>query len=63
VTHNRAGLLVVRVWVEGDSAEGRLRARITQTVDLFEPEVITTAATTDDVYAAVRGLLEAYLAP
>ena len=61
--HNRTGLLVVRVWVEGDSAEGGLRARITQTVDLFEPEVITTAATTDDVHAAVRGWLEAYLAP
>lgn len=30
---NRTGLLVVRVWIEGDSDDAGLRARITQTVD------------------------------
>ncbi len=61
--HNRTGLLVVRVWIEGDSDDDGLRARITQTLDLFAgAEIVTAAATTDDVYAAVRGWLEAYLA-
>lgn len=61
--HNRTGVLVVRVWIEGDSDDDGLRARITQTVDLFAgAEIVTAAATTDDVYAAVRGWLEAYLA-
>ena len=61
--HNRTGLLVVRVWIEGDSSADGLRARITQTIDLLgDAEVITTAATADDVYSAVRDWLEAYLA-
>jgi hypothetical protein len=60
---NRTGLLVVRVWIEGDSDDDVLRARITQTVDLLSgAEVITAAATSDDVYAAVRVWLEACLA-
>jgi hypothetical protein len=60
---NRTGLLIVRVWLEGDSGSDALRARITQTVDLLEgAAVVTAAATTDDVYATVRDWLEAYLA-
>jgi hypothetical protein len=60
--HNRTGLLVVRVWIEGDSDDDGLRARITQTVDLLSgAELISTAATSDDVCAAVRAWLEAYL--
>jgi hypothetical protein len=59
---NRTGLLVVRVWIEGDSDDDGLRARITQTVDLVSgAEVVTVAATSDDVCAAVRAWLEAYL--
>lgn len=61
---DRTGLLVVRVWVEAgpcDSVE--LRARITRTLDLTAgPELVTAAATTDQVYATVREWLEAYLA-
>ena len=60
---NRTGLLIVRVWLEGDSGSDALRARITQTVDLLEgAEVVTAATTTDGVYATVRDWLEAYLA-
>lgn len=58
---NRTGLLVVRVWIEGDSDDAGLRARITQTVDLHSGPEVSVAATSDDVYAAVRGWLEAYL--
>jgi hypothetical protein len=60
--HNRTGLLVVRVWIEGDCDDDGLRARITQTVNLLSgAELISTAATSDDVCAAVRAWLEAYL--
>jgi hypothetical protein len=59
---NGTGLLVVRVWIERDSDDDGLRARITQTVDLHSGvKVVSVAATSDDVYAAVRGWLEAYL--
>ena len=60
---NRTGLLVVRVWTEGgDSVGDGLRARITQTADLFGGvQIVTAAGTTDDIYAAVREWLEAYL--
>jgi len=53
----------VRVWIEGESPVDGLRARITQTIDLLAgAEMIAAAATADDVYAAVREWLEAYLA-
>jgi hypothetical protein len=49
------GLLVVRVWIDGDLAERGLRERITHTVDLDAgAEVVTAAAATDDVFFAVR---------
>jgi hypothetical protein len=49
--------------MEGDPNADGLRARITQTVDLVAgPEVVSAAATTDDIYAAVKEWLEAYLA-
>jgi len=61
--HERVGLLVVRVWLEGKPEERGLRARITHTRDLAEgAEVVTAAATPADVYVAVREWLEAYLA-
>lgn len=60
---SRTGLLVVRVWIEGDPDEGRFRARITHTIDLVaDAEVVTAVATADDVCFAVREWLETYLA-
>jgi len=54
---------VVRVWLEDDPGDRGLRARITHTLDLTEDmEVVVAAATTEDVYVAVRDWLEAYLA-
>jgi hypothetical protein len=56
-------MLVIRVWIEGESSDGGLRARITHTLDLStRAEIVTAAATTDQVYAAVRDWLDAYLA-
>lgn len=61
---DRTGLLVVRVWLEGGPSDGDgLRARIIQTLDVAAgAEIVTAAATTDQVCATVREWLEAYLA-
>ena len=40
----RTGILVIRVWTEGDSP-GRLRARLTQAADLGEPATPLAVAT------------------
>ena len=57
----RAGVLVVRAWVEEGGAG--FRARITYTVDLASvEETMVTASTTDEVVASVRSWLEAFLA-
>ena len=54
---------MVRVWLDAELEAGGLRARITRTQDLSEgAQVVTAAATTDEVYAAIREWLEAYLA-
>jgi len=42
----RTGILVIRVWLEGDGP-GRLRARLTQAADLGDPA--TTLATASDL--------------
>jgi hypothetical protein len=52
------GVLLVRLWVEGDPATG-LRARITRTEDIEGGErVTTTAGTVEDVVVTVRRWLE-----
>jgi hypothetical protein len=57
----RSGVLVVRAWVEGGTPAG-LRARITQSRDLTNTEqLVTTAATVEDILAAVRAWLDALL--
>ena len=54
-------MLVVRAWVE-DFPEGTLRARITQTLDIALPgEVVTVTSSVDELCAAVRAWLEAFL--
>ena len=57
----RSGVLVVRAWVEGGTPAG-LRARITQSRDLASTEqLVTAAATVDEILATVRAWLNALL--
>jgi len=60
---DRTGILIVRLWTEENAGEG-LRARITQTLDSAGHEkAIATAGTTEDIYAAVRTWVEAFVHP
>ena len=59
-TSDRTGIMIVRVWLETD-AHG-FRARMTQTLDATgREEAMATAAEPEDVYAAVRTWVEAFL--
>jgi hypothetical protein len=59
----RTGVLVIRAWIE-TNGEQRLRARITQTIDLEQREQSSTvAATADEVSAAVSQWLETLVGP
>jgi hypothetical protein len=56
----RVAVLVIRVWPEKDSVSG-LRARITRTADIAtQGEIMTAAATVDEILAAVRTWLEGF---
>ncbi len=58
---DRTGILIVRLWLEGDPREG-FRARITQTLDSARPEqAMATAGNPDDVYTAVRTWVESFI--
>ena len=58
---DRTGILIVRLWIEGNAREG-LRARITQTLDSTGGEQATaTAADPEHVYAVVRTWVEAFV--
>jgi hypothetical protein len=60
-SQERTGVLVIRVWVEGD--EERFRARITQSLDVTAAEqVVSSAASVEDISAAVRAWLDAFIA-
>ena len=55
-------VLIVRAWAEGQSGHS-LRARITSTLDTTSgEETVVSAAMVEDVCAAVRSWLEAFLA-
>jgi len=55
----RAGVIVVRVWVEDDAPA---RARITASNDLSSDEqTIAVAAGIDEIVAAVRDWLERFM--
>jgi hypothetical protein len=60
-SRQHVGVLVIRVWTEAD---GGMRARLTQTVDVeaSDPELTVemTAATEGDLLEAVRSWLEAF---
>ncbi|WP_406003061.1 hypothetical protein [Streptomyces sp. NBC_00829] len=55
----RSGVLILRVWVEGDRSDG-FRARIIQTVD-GEQKPPAAASKTVDVLLAVRTWLDELL--
>lgn len=58
----RTGVMVVRIWIEGDGCG--LRARLTATDDISSgEETTTTAATLEDVLDVVRRWVEAFAAP
>ncbi len=58
----RTGAIVVRIWLERPEVSG-LRARITQTVDVSNPELfVTAAASPDEVCERVRAWINLFLA-
>lgn len=60
---DRTGILIIRVWMEQSAHEG-LRARITHTLDSTDPDQATaTAASPEDIYAAVRTWVERFVEP
>jgi hypothetical protein len=60
-TPPRCAVLVVRVWVEGDSRR-QLRGRLTQTLNAASArQEVAYVRSEDDVYAAVRSWLQAFL--
>lgn len=57
----RTGLLVIRAWVESDPP-GRLRGRITCTLDVISGEgVSTTASTAEEIETVVRDWLDRFV--
>jgi hypothetical protein len=55
----RTGVLVVRIWIEGEN--NGLRARLTGTQDITRGEETTfTAGTADEVVEIVRAWVEAF---
>jgi hypothetical protein len=63
VRRKRAGLLIIRVWLESGYEDG-LRARITRTVDVEKGpsnEVVTTTAKPEDVCATVHDWLRDFM--
>jgi hypothetical protein len=60
-TAERTGVLVLRVWIEYDGADG-LRARITESSDILSYEQTTVVVgTIDDVLRVVRDWLDAFV--
>jgi hypothetical protein len=58
---DRTGILIVRLWIEGNAREG-FRARITQTLDSTDHDQTTaTAADPEHVYALVRTWVEEFV--
>jgi hypothetical protein len=61
--HERAAVLVIRVWTEPGSASDGLRARITRMLDLSGNERIETlAASREEIAATVEDWLDKFLA-
>lgn len=61
MSRERTGVLLIRVWLEGEPP--MLRARITHRTDLTgSAENVTFAGTSDDISAVVDGWLQAFIA-
>jgi hypothetical protein len=59
----RTGILLVRVWLEGDRTSG-LRARIVRMLDVERGETLeSVAGSVDEVCDVVRTWLESFSAP
>jgi hypothetical protein len=57
----RTGVLILRVWIE-DDAQGGMRARITQTLDIRAPaSVVTWAASAEEITDTVARWLHSFL--
>jgi hypothetical protein len=62
VRRERAGLLIIRVWLESDTPDG-LRARITRTLDVERgpgEERISTASKPEEICATVSDWLREF---
>lgn len=58
---DRTGILIVRLWIEGNARDG-FRARVTHTLDSTGSErAMATAADPEDVYELVRAWVEAFV--
>ena len=57
----KTAVLVIRAWLEAGVEGNALRARITRTLDVAEPETIETAAASEEeILAAVRAWLRSF---
>jgi hypothetical protein len=60
-TADRTGLLIVRLWIEGNAFDG-FRARITQKLDSAVSEhTVAMAGNSEDVCAAVQRWIDAFV--
>ena len=58
----RSAVLVIRVWTEGGSEADALRARMTQVLDLSQPETSEVVGSSRaEIVAAVESWLDAFL--
>jgi hypothetical protein len=61
MSSRRSGVLVISAWTE-DRTKAGLRARLTQSTDVRDPDVVvTSAADVDSICQAVRRWLEELL--
>ena len=57
----RTGMLIVRAWLEQDNGN-QLRTRITRSLDVARRgEIVSSAATVDDVCSTIRAWLEEFI--
>ncbi|HVL80852.1 MAG TPA: hypothetical protein VM840_04580 [Actinomycetota bacterium] len=58
---DRTGLLIVRLWIEGNAEDG-FRARVTQTLDIAETqEAVEMAGTPQALSAVVQSWIDRFV--